>query len=628
MKHNLKGSLLLLAGCAVLGPFSTHLSANPVVSLSPSLTSPQPVGTPIVWTATASDSSAGTLNYRFSVAHGSRTFAIVRDYAQTNNFQWNPSNQEGTYVIKVDVKNYTTLVNTTATSFFTATSLVSGTTPVITNTANPLVALYSAPTCASGSVMHVKFQRVGARSGSFTNYKPCPSGGQSLNFYVAGMRASTQYAMRYEVVTGGVATPGPTRLYTTGALTLPFPTENTTVAPGPATDTAESIILHAYLTIGPPSPANPLVYTAAVDLSGAPVWYYAGSADPSQAGTFMARAVTGGSFLLLLNGANSLNSVTSQQILREVDLAGNALRETNVGRISEQLTALGLPPTGAFHHEATRLPNGNTLLHGTVEKVFPCCGIQGSTNPAGVDILGDYILVLDKNFQLVWSWNSFDHLDVNRAAILGEVCNGPSGGCPPLLTPIGGAANDWLHSNSSQYQPGDGSIVTSIRHQDWVIKIDYNNGTGTGNILWKMGNAGDFTIGGSDPYPWFTHQHDVGFELGGNSVMTLWDNGNTRVVQNPGVTEHSRGMYLSVNEAARTVTPTYYDSGVYAFAVGSAQLLSNGNLHFQPGIGGPPPVPFNSDIEFTPAGPINFQLQAAASSYRSFRMPDLYTAEP
>ncbi len=623
--------LLFAAGVVALGPFATHLSATPVVTMTPSLSSPQPLGTPITWTVTASDTSAGLLTYRFSTgpAGSSATFAINRDYAQASSFQWTPSTQEGAYQVKVDVRNNTTLSVTSVTAQFSATSLVIGTTPVISNTANPLVALYSAPTCPTGSAIRVRFARVGAKFSVLTNTKACPTGGQSVNFYIGGMRAVTQYSMRYEVITGGVATPGPAMTYTTGALAVTFPTETTTIAAQTNTDLTESVILHSYLTLGPVSPTNPIVFPAAIDLTTAPIWYYAGVAnDPTQTGALAPRAVSGGTFLMIMNGPNSVSSVTSQQILREIDMAGNAIRETNVGRISEQLAAQGKSPTGAFHHEAARLPNGYTLVHGTTEKNYPCCGIQGSTNPAGVDILGDYILVLDQNFQLTWSWNSFDHLDVNRTAILGEVCNGPSGGCPPLLIPIGGAANDWLHSNSSQYQAGDGSIVTSIRHQDWVIKIDYNNGFGTGNVLWKMGNAGDFTVSGSDPYPWFTHQHDAGFELGANTLMTVWDNGNTRVAQNPGVTEHSRGMVLTVNEAARTVSPVYYDSGVYAFAVGSAQRLANGNFHFQPGIGGPPPVAFDSDIEFTPAGPISYQLTAAASSYRSFRMKDLYTAAP
>jgi hypothetical protein len=31
------------------------------------------------------------------------------------------------------------------------------------------------------------------------------------------------------------------------------------------------------------------------------------------------------------------------------------------------------------------------------------------------------IIVLNKNFQVSWVWDAFDHLDVNRGPVLGEI---------------------------------------------------------------------------------------------------------------------------------------------------------------------------------------------------------------
>src|SRR5581483_11307609 len=86
------------------------------------------------------------------------------------------------------------------------------------------------------------------------------------------------------------------------------------------------------------------------------------------------------------------------QPVREIDLAGNTLRETTTGRINEQLAGLGNPDRiDALHHEATRLPNGHTLLFGYVERLCPnpagapytCPAAQGGTASNPVDILGD-----------------------------------------------------------------------------------------------------------------------------------------------------------------------------------------------------------------------------------------------
>ena len=137
---------------------------------------------------------------------------------------------------------------------------------------------------------------------------------------------------------------------------------------------------------------------------------------------------------------------------------------------------------GAFHHEATRLPNGHTLALTDEERIFTD-GTQGSSPANPVDIIGDIMIDLDTNFQVVGYWRAFDHLNVNRAAILGETCVNNQGGCPPVIL-VSGKANDWLHGNALYFTPSDGSVLFSIRHQDWVVKIDYANGTGTGNILW------------------------------------------------------------------------------------------------------------------------------------------------
>jgi hypothetical protein len=246
-----------------------------------------------------------------------------------------------------------------------------------------------------------------------------------------------------------------------------------------------------------------------------------------------------------------------------------------------------------------------------------------------VDIVADVIVVLDLNWQVIWGWNSFDHLDVNRAAVLGEVCP-TSGGCPPLLLASQtstNTGNDWLHSNSIQYIPSSGDLLLSIRHQDWVVKIDYKNGSGTGNVLWRLGLGGDFTMNSSDPYPWFSHQHDVAYEAFGTQFMSLFDNGNTRIASNPG--ENSRGQVLEIDESAMQVTPRMNaDLGVYAFALGSAQALPNGNIHFQAGIVAPDNSAYS--IELSPDGTINYELHSGPGglSYRSWRMVDLYAPPP
>ena len=68
------------------------------------------------------------------------------------------------------------------------------------------------------------------------------------------------------------------------------------------------------------------------------------------------------------------------------------------------------------------------------------------------------------------------------------------------------SAHDWLHGNALELA-GDGNLLYSTRHQDWIVKIDFRGGQGAGDVIWRLGKDGDFQINSSDPSPWFSHQH-------------------------------------------------------------------------------------------------------------------------
>jgi len=176
------------------------------------------------------------------------------------------------------------------------------------------------------------------------------------------------------------------------------------------------------------------------------------------------------------------------------------------------------------------------------------------------------------------------------------------------------------------------------------MKIDYNDGVhsgglGTGNILWRMGPCGDFTFNSSDPWPWFSHQHDAGMENNGAGPLTVFDNGNTRYSQ-PGVstgcmegagTGNSRGMALNIDETSMTVTAVLSaDLGSKALGDGSAQLLSNGSYSF---LASDVIVPGDVDVVSylletlpTPGAESGTPVLnlGAPNEYRIWRMPNMF----
>jgi arylsulfate sulfotransferase len=623
---------LSVAGCMIATGLALSGAgmATPVIGVpATSVASPQPLGTTVTISYSATDTDAGVISYRVEIGPaGSSKLTMVRDYSVDTSFVYTPTQHSGNFQFVVVARNNTTGNTATASvPSFKFTSLVKGSAPVVTPTSNPLVALYSAPPCAAGGVnMRVSLLKAGATLPFYTNSVTCQAG-EDLNFILAGMRAATSYTVIGQTWNGSTYTNGPTLTYITGTPTVTFPTLTIPVPLTSADNQTERFLL-----MSTTSPQFPI----AVDLSGTAVWYYL---DPSGAVPTVTRPVFGGTILLLANGQNSAGtSVNQTQILREINLGGNIVHETNATLIAEQITAMsGIQSQcyvggtdcliGAFDHEALRMPNGYTLVQGSEEQIFTN-GTQGSSPTNPVDILGDIIVVLNTDWQVVWYWRAFDWLDVNRAAVLGETCVNGQGGCPPVLLTTG-IAQDWLHGNAEQFEPSDGSILFSMRHQDWIDKINYDNGAGDGSVIWTLGLDGDFTIDSSVPYPWFSHQHDPGFLSGGETVLAMFDNGNTRVSPPPlGLgSGDSRGYVLNVDQVNMVATPIMLaDIGFFSEALGTAELLANGDYHFEAGFADATP-PYEEAIEVFPSATLSFTMKGPPGMlcYRNFRMQSLYS---
>lgn len=583
------------------------------ISLAPSEAAPQLVGQPITWTATVSDTPTAGLVYQFREGAPNGPMQVVRDFSPDNHFTWAPL-QEGDYRIMVTAKpGFSATDAETAVVQDEVDSRVTGAEAVITPLANPLVALYSAPPLPAGSadgsrdqLMHVEFSVASPNPSWRSTNALRVERGESTNFIVAGMLPDTTYEMRHVLEDGTASSP---LLFTTGSLpsTLSFPTFTEQQPPAAGSDLDQDMIFHQ-MTKSPSNVPNPV----ATDLRGKVEWYY----DTSHSGltlTFPGQSLVPGGTVLLIGVDHHPALPNARDVLREIDLAGNSIRETNLDAVNAQLTALGQDVIHSFTHDVERLPNGGTAVVGLVERTVNINGVP-------TNYVGDMILVLDQNFQVAWVWNAFDHLDVNRGPVLGEVLQ-PGSPQPTASVPLLPAV-DWLHVNAVSWSPADGNLVVSIRRQDWVVKIDYRNGEGDGHILWRLGQGGDFTVNSSDPNPWFSHQHNAHFV--DDTTMVLFDNGNTRYASDPNA--HSRGQVWKLDEQTMTASLVLNaDLGRYSGALGAAQRLANGNYSFTLGENGPePPHPPANTVEVTPGGNVVYNLQLNRPEYRAFRISTLY----
>jgi hypothetical protein len=594
---------------------SVCAAENPVpVRLQSNLTSPQPVGTPIGFTTlpTAAGPTYRDLQvFQYSVSVNGGPFRIVRDFSQDPTFVWTPELFEQNVTVRVNARDDDAKTSVQAEMPFQFVSRIKGKTPVITPTAHPLVALFSAPACPQGSEFRVAFHADGEEALSRTPAQAC-GGSISSNVYIAGMRADTEYRMRSEVTTNGKVTAGDYLPFHTGMLDGDFAPVEVAV-PRPSKDDPEPVIVYSAAALGPG--ARPF----ATDLQGRVIWYL-------RSNDFLTRVLPGGHFLVLGDGSNSVNRTHEIQLLKEIDLAGNTVRETNIGRVAEQLESHGIHSDchksgreciSGFHHEAIRIPNGHTLAVAGIERMMPT-GTQGSKLP--VDVLGDVIIDLDQDFQVVGVWNGFDHQDLNRKSLYDAKCHTGDGGCPAVL--LADEANGWTHTNSIAYVPSTGDLIISQPEQNWVLKIDWKDGKGSGKVLWRLGKDGDFKAESKDPNPWFAYQHDAGLEPAGSDLLTLTDDGDTSGKDAKAVVRAQAWKLDEQNHIAALV----YNAplGVHTFCCGSIQTLKNGGYSSVAGAS----LPLQGrTAETDKDGKVVFAIDIVGNiDYRSFRVADMYSA--
>ncbi len=475
----------------------------------------------------------------------------------------------------------------------------------VTSTNNPQVALYTMTLPFPGSIT-VSFG-TDTTYGRQTWTQSTTQAGGTVKIYVAGMLANTAYHMRAAVqLQNGVTANDSDHTFTAGTPLL-TPNVTATTTPGMTPQSGVEVLTPYLGSYG----------IAITDLQGNVVWSYTLPHGLSGDHIEGFKQLPNGDFLMSI-GEGSTDTYPSPPggiiAIREIDLAGNIVREISATELTDELQAAGYNLSLVqFHHEITPLPNGHWLVLSNTTKNFTnVTGYPGTST-----VLGDVIIDLDQNLQPVWVWNEFDHLDVNRH---------------PMGFP------DWTHTNAIVYSPDDHNILVSIRHQNWVVKVDYQDGAGSGNIIWRLGQGGDFTlVGGTDPTDWQYAQHEpaiVGPTSSGIFSLTLMDNGDDRMFPDGGLcgTGSEPGCYstipvFQINESAMTATLTFHqkiDLSASSSWGGNSEPMQNGNLEYD--LCG---TSNGSDIYEVTADPANpttvwHMHMAGNNSYRAFRIPSLY----
>ena len=467
--------------------------------------------------------------------------------------------------------------------------------------------------------------KVSVQFGATTSYGlntwqvPTPSAnGGTVQLYVAGMVAQTMYHMRPQIALDDGAT-----------LTGADQVCNSGVPPATVPMTIS--------TNGTPQPGiemwNPLVEKGstnqafATDLKGNVIWTYT---YPHPQGDLIQgiQLMPNGNLLMTISYLSSLTTAQPTTIfneIREVDLAGNTVVSLTMDALNQKLAAGNfrdaqgnLYQLGSFHHDVLALPNGHMVALATYDREYSnLTGISGS-----VDVIGDALVDLDQNFNPDWVWNTFDHLDVNRH---------------PMQ--FSQSSPDWTHSNGMLYSTDDHNLLLSMRHQNWIIKINFLDGKGSGDVMWRLGEGGDFKlVGATDPTDWFYAQHGMNY-FSANTTgvwrIGMMDNGNDRIFPSGQVICkpyspqnaqcYSTMPVLEIDENAMTATMlTHYSPGPkdFSFFGGNAELLANGDMEVD--FCAAPAGALVQELDPTGAQIVWQSYSANTGAYHVYRMPSLY----
>jgi len=278
----------------------------------------------------------------------------------------------------------------------------------------------------------------------------------------------------------------------------------------------------------------------AIDALGEPLWYY--QTDARIAG-----------IKRLANGNLFFHRTDHRSV--EIDMLGNVVNEFYAEHRT-QGPADGAVPVEAqsLHHQPHEMPNGNFLaLTANSRQIENWYSSEYDVDAprADANVVGDRIVEFDVDGNIVWSWNAFDHLDLNRIGYLTFDSYWTVRGFPNGW--------DWTHGNGVTFYSRDNSVIVSFRNQDAIIKIDRE----TYEVKWILGTHDDWAPEFRDKLltplgdlTWPSHGRNPRVTPDGTIVM--FDNGILQArpfraaPKSPNET-FSRGVEYDVDEENMTV---------------------------------------------------------------------------
>ena len=282
------------------------------------------------------------------------------------------------------------------------------------------------------------------------------------------------------------------------------------------------------------------------------------------------------------------------------------------------------PGDNFIHHDIFQLPNGNYIGLGTSygegpipigpwTPLFQGLGFEADGETIEFDWMGDKIIEWDaETKEEIWSWNVFDHFDMNDYDQLGGI----------WFEAYNTNRFDWTHANAIWFDEDDSALYLSSRHLNRITKIAYPSG----DVIWNLGHelgSGDIDCGQDIG---FSFQHSLA-KLDNGNILTF-DNGNLSEIFLEQDDKTSRSIEIDITETesgcdASLAWEYVLPEELYGYLSGNTQKLDNGN-YLSTTIGGG-----GTSIEVDGSGneiwEVNYNLQIPDGLvYRAMRIPGLF----
>ena len=223
-------------------------------------------------------------------------------------------------------------------------------------------------------------------------------------------------------------------------------------------------------------------------------------------------------------------ALRSDKEIQEFDLTGNFILDLKFGEkgIDQSL-----------HHEIIMDDHQNIISLTHNDQLFDLSAAGGTSSDT---VKGDGILVLDSMGNKIWEWDIFDFIDPLKDKNILET------------------RDDWSHANSIGITE-DGHYLVSFRHFNQVWKINSK----TGNIIWKLGLNGDFSMKDNQI---FYLQHTAHINSFGE--VMLFDNGGPERFTSRAISFQLDTVRYLVNTGRVDIT---LPKSLFSFKQGSAYLI-------------------------------------------------------